>query len=178
MSKSSGFSLLLIALSLFFTGVSFGGQLEREAFPTNSHDEVAYRQWTSRQREEGSLSTSGKGASGFTLLETWPNKVIGYREFSLKSEIAEIQQSSVASEIVKKGLSYFENCSLSSGKSNYALGEIRLTNGSVDSSLHFIPMFFPAQSKEENPLYWTLEKLKETDIAKSLGFLFKLKLEF
>ncbi len=141
MSKSSGFSPPLIALSLFFTGVSFAGQLEREAFPTNSHDEMAYRQWTSRQKEEGSLSTSGKPASGFTLLETWPNKVIGYREFSLKPEIAEIQLPPAASEIVMKGPNYFENRSLSGGKSNYAVGEIHLTNGSVDSSLHFIPMF-------------------------------------
>ncbi len=177
MGKSFGFIPVLLAILLFFDGLSFGGQLEKEILVTDSPNEMKYGQWISRRNGEAYGASLGKALSR-DILFVVPAKNIENRESSMKSEITNIAPETATAEIRKKDLPYFENGSLSKRKSRLDLSEIHLTKTSPDSSLDFISGLSAAQHKEENPLPWPLERIKENDIFKSLGFFLKLKLTF
>jgi hypothetical protein len=178
MGKIFRTSLILVTIMLSFYGVSFGDQLLVGISPTDSLNELLYGQWILRQQGGPPFSLPEKAGSGYSLYVVKPSKAIQNQEFSLNQEIAFTMQSPDITEIQKKDLSRFDNTQLSKGKSSNYFWIIPLTKTNLDPSLKLIPSLSVAQYEEENPLTWTLEKFKETDIFKSLSILLELKLNF
>jgi hypothetical protein len=178
MGKIFRTSLILITILLSFYSVSFGGQLAEGISPTDFLNELIYEQWILHQNGDPPFSLPEKAGSGYTLYFVKPSKTIRNQEFSLNQEIAFIMKAPHISEIRKKKLSHVDNTQLSKGKSSNHFWIIPIIKTNLDPSLILIPSLSIAQYEEENPLSWTLEKFKETDIFKSLSILLELKLNF
>ena len=178
MGKILRISPILVTIVLSFYSLSFGDQLAKGISSTNSSHELIYGKWILHQEGEPPFSSPQKAGSGSNLYGANPSKAIRNREFSMNPEITNTMQSPATTEIQKKDLSHFENSQLSKGKSSYHFGKIHLTKNNLDPSLDFISILSVAQYKEENPLSWTLEKLEENDIFKSIAILLEFNLTF
>ena len=120
----------------------------------------------------------GRAGFGSTRYLTKPNKAISNQGFPMNPEISNTLDSFATTEIQKKEVSNIENSELSKENSSYHFGKINLIKTNLEPSLNFISSLSVAHYKEENPLSWTLEKLKDTDIFKSLAIFLELKLKF
>jgi len=178
MGKFFRISLILVTILLSFYSLSFGDELAKGIFATNSSNELINGKWILPQEGEPPFSSPEKAGSGNNLYGANPSKGIRNREFSMNPEITNTMQSPATTEIQEKDLSYFENSQLSKGQSNSHLAKIHLTKNNLGPSLGFISSLSVAQYKEENPLSWNLERFKEDDIFKSLAIFLELKLNF
>jgi hypothetical protein len=178
MGKILRISLILVTIVLSFYNLSFADQLAKGISSTNSPNELIYEKWILHREGIPPFSSPEKAGSGSNLYGANSSKAIRNREFSMNPEITNTMQSSATTEIQKKDLSHFENSQLSKGRSSYHFGKIQLTKNNLDPSLDFLSILSVAQYKEENPLSWTLEKLEENDIFKSIAILLEFKLNF
>jgi len=178
MGKIFRIGLLLAAIVLSFYSLSFGEQEAQGISPTNSSNELVHGQWILQQKAEAPFSSPQKEGLGRTPNGAKPSKTIKNREFPMIPEIINTMASPVTTEIQARDLSHCENSQLSKGKSSYHFGKIHLTKNNLAPSLDFISSLFLAQHKEENPPSWTLEKLKENGLFKSLAIFLELKLKF
>lgn len=174
--------LILVSIVISFYGLSFGDQLETGELPTNFFQEAICSQLILHQKGAPPFSLYEKAGSENTFCGDKPIKAIRDQEFSMNLEVINTVPSPATTDIQKKKLSHFENDQLFGEKSGYHFGKTHLAQNNLDFSLNFISSLSGAKYKEENPLCWTLERLKENDILndilKSFGILLEIKLNF
>ena len=178
MGKIPRVSLILITIVPFFYSLSFGDELARMTTPAHSSNELIYGQSMLHKKGEAPFLWLGRAGFGSTVYLTRPPKAISNQGFPMNPEISNTLDSFATTEIQKKEVSNIENRELSKEDSSYHFGKINLTKTNLEPSLNFISSLSVAHYKEENPLSWTLEKLKDTDIFKSLGIFLELKFKF
>ena len=178
MGKILRIGLILITMVPFFYSLSFGDELARMTTPANLSNELVYGQRMLHDKGEAPFSSPEKARFGSGWYLTRPNKAISTQSFSMNTEISNTEKSYATTNIQNKELSNMDGSELSKENSSYHFGKINLTKTNLEPSLNFISSFSVAPYKEENPLFWTLEKFKETDILKALAIVFELKLSF
>jgi hypothetical protein len=180
MGKIFKISLIPAAILLSFYNLSFGDELGKGISPTNSSSELIYGPWILPQDQKGEALFPSPDKAEFAgfLYGGKPNKTIGNREFSMNPEITNTPASTVTTEYSKEEMPDFENRQLSRGKSSYRFGKIHLIKNTLDHSLSFIPSLSAVPYKEENPLSWAPEKIRESDIYRSLAIFLELKFNF
>jgi len=182
MGKVVRIILIPASIVISFYGLSFGDQLKKGELPTNFSQAFIYSKLILHQNGDPPFSLYEKAGSGNTFLGGKPNGAIKDREFSMNPEFTNTMPSPATTDIQKRKLSHFENSPLFEEKSSYHFGKTHLAGNNLGFSLNFISSLSGAKYKEENPLSWTLERLKENDILndifKSLGILLEIKLNF
>jgi hypothetical protein len=162
---------------LSFYGLSFGEDLAKEISSTKFSNDFIQGQWILYRKGGTPFSSLVKAGFGSDSYVVKSSKDVKNRESSMNPEITNTLHSPTKPEIPEK-LHHFETSQPSKGKSSYHFGKIQLTRNNLDPSVDFISSLSLAKHKEENPLLWTLDKFKESDIFKSLGILLELKLNF
>jgi hypothetical protein len=177
-SKIPRVSLILITMAPFLYSLSFGDELARMTTPANPSNERVYGQWVLYDKGEVPFLSPEKARFGSTWYFTAPPKPISNQGFSMNPEISNTKESYAPTKIQKKELSNIENSEQSKENSCYHFGKINLLKTNLEPSLNFISSLSVTHYKEANPLSWTLEKINDTDIFKSLAIFLELKLKF
>jgi hypothetical protein len=178
MGKFLKISLILVTMVLSFYRISFADEEAKGISPTNSLNELIYGQRILQPKGSAPLAFPKKAGLGITLNGAKPNKAIRNLEVPMDPVITNPMHYPAAAEILERDLLHYENSQRSKGKSGYHFGKINLTKNNLDPSLDFISRLAVVQFKEENPPSWTLEKLKENGLFKSLASFLELKLNF
>ena len=178
MGKIFMISLFLVTMVLSLYSLSFADQEAQGISSTNSLNDLASEKWISQRKGEAPFSSPQKGGFGSTPNGITPGKAIRNREVPMDPEVPNTMHYPVAAEIQERDLFHSENSKSSKGKSGYHFGKIYLTKNNLDPSLNFISRLSVAQFKEEDHPSWTLEKVKENGLFRSLSILLELKLNF
>ncbi len=176
MMKLAGITLILVII-IFFHGVSFGEQLEKGMPLTYFSQGLIYSQGILYENGDLAPSLPEKAGSGNTLYGDNPIKAVSDPKFSFKPEVSYTMQSLATTDIQKKEISRFENGQLFMEKSSYPFGKFQLTGKNPNSSSNYLFSLWVSKY-DENTLSSQLERLKESDIFKSLAILLELKWNF
>ena len=178
MAKIFRICLIPLVIVLSFCSLSFGEQLERATWPTNSSNRLIYGPCIVHQKGEIPFSSPEKTEFGGAPYIARPSKAVSNQGISKIQEISNTIESFATTIIPQKDLSDFKNHELSMINSSCHFGKINFIKTNLEPSLNFISSLSLAHYKGENPLSWTLEKFKENDIFKPFAIFLELELNF